>query len=107
MLGQSRYPFSPFLNSLKILDNLQLQLALAKQTREVKWLRSGLPATMIHPQMAMAIVKGGIYTGSTTISGRVKWIREADPRSPFEWRDCWRTTEAAVLQPCTCTGEYE
>lgn len=80
---------------------------LATEQRPLRWLRSGQPAIDIQPSMAEAIVRGGMYEGRLTANGRhVRYIRDVDDRKPNPWQECWRTTEAAVLQPRAVTGAF-
>ena len=71
--------------SHKILRGDDLIAALSITLTEVKWYRDGQPDRSVSPQIALALVKSGIYIGKAR-TGRVFYIREVDPR-PVPVRD--------------------
>lgn len=86
--------------SLPILTGTQLLDAISASaiSMRIKWLRTGMPEMYIDPTMAAAIVKGGVYEGRGK-AGRVRYIREVDPRPKLPWIPCFRTCEAPVFAP--------
>jgi len=65
--------------SHRIITGEPLYQALIITAHPVKWLSPGRPDLDIHPQVAAALVKAGVYEGKAR-PGRVYYIREVDPR---------------------------
>jgi hypothetical protein len=71
-----------------ILEGEPLLRALAQTAVPVRWLRRDGGRFHIPPDMAAAIVRGGIYDGKVRGDGRrVYFIREIDPRPEPERDD--------------------
>lgn len=86
-----------FIAGIGLVQSLQ-QLSQSCPGVHIKVLRKDHPARKMTVTEALTLAKTTAFTGCVADSGKIRFIREVEKPTP-EWRECWRTTEAAVLYP--------